>query len=302
MNEITASIIALNEKLTGTSFDFAFLGGSVLSLLVNDPTVDAIRVTKDVDVVMGVRTRSEFHREERELEALGFKHDTSEDAPICRWLADGVKVDVLPVREEVLGWKSEWFEQALHAAQTVDIEGHVVKVVTAPFFVALKLEAFEDRGREDFITSTDFEDVICLFNGRPGLVEEIISEAVVCNGIRTKFSRYVKNADLEDAVLGFVQTENAPEERFCTIMSAFQRLAGGDGGVQGGFCVLQGGGGGAVGGAARPEGSPHLAARSVIAPYLAGRPTGRRFHRNRPTERPRQARAPRNGQDARCPS
>ena len=72
MNGIAASIVALNEKLTGTSFDFAFLGGSVLSLLVNDPTVDAIRVTKDVDVVVGVRARNEFHREERELEALGF--------------------------------------------------------------------------------------------------------------------------------------------------------------------------------------------------------------------------------------
>ena len=230
MNGITASIVALNEKLTGISFDFAFLGGSVLSLLVNDPTVDAIRVTRDVDVVVGVHTRSEFHKEERELESLGFKHDTSEDAPICRWLADGVKVDVLPVREEVLGWKSEGFEQALLAAQAVDIEGHVVKVVTAPFFVALKLEAFEDRGNGDFIASTDFEDVICLFNGRTGVVDEIFSEAVVCNGIRTKFSKYITNADLEDAVLGFVQTENAPEERFRAIMSAFRRLADGDGG------------------------------------------------------------------------
>ena len=196
-----------------------------MSLLVNDPTVDAIRVTKDVDVVVGVRTRNEFHREERELEALGFKHDTSEDAPLCRWLADGIEVDVLPVREEVLGWKSDWFEQALLAARKGDIEGHVVKVVTAPFFVALKLEAFEDRGNGDFIASTDFEDVICLFNGRPGVVDEIFSETAVCNGIRTKFSRYIKNADLEDAVLGFVQTESCPEERFRAIMSAFRRLA-----------------------------------------------------------------------------
>jgi hypothetical protein len=74
--------------------------------------------------------------------------------------------------------------------------------------------------------------VICLFNGRPGVVDEIISEAVVCNGIRTKFSRYIKNADLEDAVLGFVQTENAPEERFHAIMSAFRRLAGSGGVVE----------------------------------------------------------------------
>ena len=176
MNGIAASIVALSEKLAGTPFDFAFLGGSVLSLLVNDPTVDAIRVTKDVDVIVGVRSRNEFHEEERELEARGFRHDTSDDAPICRWIADGVVLDVLPMREEVLGWRSEWFEQALLAARTMEIEGHLIKVVTAPFFVALKLEAFEDRGKGDFIMSTDFEDVICLFNGRQSVVDEIMAE------------------------------------------------------------------------------------------------------------------------------
>ena len=41
MNEIVSSILYLNEKLRGVSFDFAFLGGSVLSLLVNDSTADA---------------------------------------------------------------------------------------------------------------------------------------------------------------------------------------------------------------------------------------------------------------------
>ena len=110
MNEIAASIVALNERLKGVPFEFAFLGGSVLSLLVNDPTADTIRVTKDIDILANIRTRTAFHREERTLEARGFRHDTSEDAPICRWIADGIVVDVLPVREEVLGWKSRWFE------------------------------------------------------------------------------------------------------------------------------------------------------------------------------------------------
>ena len=31
----------------------------------------------------------------------------------------------------------------------------------------------EDRGKCDFFTSTDFEDIICLFNGRETIVEEI---------------------------------------------------------------------------------------------------------------------------------
>ena len=183
MNEIAASIVSLGERLKGAPFDFAFLGGSVLSLLVNDPTADAIRVTKDIDIIANVRTRKEFHQEERMLEARGFRHDTREGAPICRWISDGVVVDVLPVREEVLGWKSRWFEEALQTASILSIEGHPVKIVSPPFFVALKIEAFEDRGKGDFISSTDFEDIICLFNGRRNLVDEIMAEPRVCSGI-----------------------------------------------------------------------------------------------------------------------
>ena len=98
-------------------------------------------------------------------------------------------------------------------------------MISAPFFVALKLEAFEDRGKGDFITSTDFEDIICLFNGRRSLVEEILSEEVVREGICSRFARYILDPDLEDAVLGFVQTEPNPEMRLESIMNAMRRLA-----------------------------------------------------------------------------
>ena len=225
MNSIATSIVALNQKLLGAPFDYAFLGGSVLSLLVNDPAADTIRVTMDVDIIADVRTRADFHKEERELEARGFKHDTSEGAPVCRWVLDDIVVDVLPIREEVLGWNSPWFEEALHAAKEIEIEGHAVKVITAPFFVALKLEAFEERGKRDFVGSTDFEDIICLFNGRQTLVDEILSEPTVCRGITEKFAHYMKMPDIEDAVMGFVQTESNPSRRYADIMAAFSRLA-----------------------------------------------------------------------------
>ena len=157
MNQIEKSILALDERLRGVPFDFAFLGGSVLSLLVDDPAIDSIRVTKDVDVIVDVR--------------------------------------------------------------------RPVKVISAPFFVALKMEAFEDRGKGDFIFSTDFEDVICLFNGRTGLADEILGDPTVGPGIAGRFAKYVACGDLQDAVLGFVQSETDPEARFASIMAAFRRLA-----------------------------------------------------------------------------
>ena len=80
MNSVTDAILKLNAKLEGAPFGFAFLGGSVLSLLITDSTVDAIRVTKDIDVIADIKSRKEFHSSERALERLGFKHDMREDA------------------------------------------------------------------------------------------------------------------------------------------------------------------------------------------------------------------------------
>ena len=225
MNAVEEAILKLDARLEGAPFDFVFLGGSVLSLLVTDPTVDAIRVTKDVDVIANIKSRREFHSSERALERLGFRHDTREDAPICRWICDGVTVDVLPVREEVLGWRSTWFESALRSATTVDVQGRSIRVVSAPYFVALKLEAFEERGGGDFITSVDFEDVICLFNGREAVAEEIAAEREIGKMLGAKFAAYLRSDILDDAIEGFVQTERNPDERKTAILSRFRKVA-----------------------------------------------------------------------------
>ena len=225
MSMIEDAILKLDAKLSNSNLRYVFLGGSVLSLLVTDSSAAAIRVTKDVDVMVNVKTRKDFRAAERTLEALGFRHDTREDAPICRWMCDGVTVDVLPIRQEVLGWDSRWSEEALAAPMTIICGGREIKVVSAPYFVALKLEAFEERGQKDFLGSTDFEDVICLFNGRKSIVEEIASCHAICSGLAAKFVDYLKSQELEDAVEGFVKTESNPEFRKKCIMDRFAKVA-----------------------------------------------------------------------------
>lgn len=225
MTAIEEAILKLDRRLEGVQFEFAFLGGSVLSLLVTNPDVDAIRVTKDVDVMMNIRTRSEFHKADKMLERLGFRHDTREDAPICRWIYDDVTVDVLPTTEDVLGWNSKWFAEALGESALITVGRRKVRVVTAPYFVALKLEAFEDRGAGDFVTSADFEDVICLFNGRDSIVDEIAACDRIRAGLARKFAGYLNSSGLEDAVEGFVQTETDPEVRREKILRMFRAVA-----------------------------------------------------------------------------
>lgn len=225
MTTIEEAICKLQDKLQGVNKRFAFLGGSVLSLLITDKSVDSIRVTKDVDVMMDIKSRKEYHGVDEMLERMGFRHDTREDAPICRWICEGVTVDVLPIQEDVLGWNSKWFDAALDHAQTIVIDGRSIPVIAAPYFVALKLEAFEDRGNGDFLTSTDFEDVICLFNGRPSIVEEIAATNDLREGLAKKFRVYLQSQDIEDAVEGFSQTERQPDRCKNMILKRFAEVA-----------------------------------------------------------------------------
>jgi len=48
-----------------------------------------------------------------------------------------------------------------------------IRVVTAVYFCAMKLEAFTGRGKADYQSSHDLEDLIAVMGGRAELVNEI---------------------------------------------------------------------------------------------------------------------------------
>ena len=79
-------IATIAEQFKGLPYDFAFLGGAILEVLITDRGAATIRTTKDVDVLVSATTRKSYSNLEAQLRQLGFKHDTSEDAPICRWI------------------------------------------------------------------------------------------------------------------------------------------------------------------------------------------------------------------------
>ena len=139
------------KRLEPLGVPFAFLGGAVLGLLVDHPELMEIRPTKDVDVIVEVVTLTEYYEMEEKLRAAGFQHDISEGAPICRWIVDGCRVDVMPVHSTALGMNSNWFPEAIQLSRIMEMgKGCSARVITPALFIATKLEAFKDRGRRDF--------------------------------------------------------------------------------------------------------------------------------------------------------
>ena len=85
------------QKLNSLDVSFAFLGGCAVSLLVDRPELTDVRPTEDVDVIVEIATLTELYKLEEILRAAEFQHDTSEGAPICRWILKGCRVDIMPI-------------------------------------------------------------------------------------------------------------------------------------------------------------------------------------------------------------
>jgi hypothetical protein len=80
----------------------------------------------------------------------------------------------MPTDENILGFSNRWYLPAIKNSVTIELEPDFeIRLVTAFYFLATKLEAFFGRGKGDYLVSHDLEDIINLINGRVEIVEEI---------------------------------------------------------------------------------------------------------------------------------
>jgi hypothetical protein len=79
----------------------------------------------------------------------------------------------MPTDTSILGWGNRWYSAALMKAARARIGAYNVRSITAPYFLATKLEAFHGRGNNDYRMSHDLEDIVTVIDGRPELIEEV---------------------------------------------------------------------------------------------------------------------------------
>jgi hypothetical protein len=194
--------------------ELVFVGGCTTGLFITDEASAEIRPTKDVDAIVRSATYSQYIKFGERLEKAGFRRDVSQDAPICRWVKNGTVLDVLPVSGGILGFRNSWYEAAVANAESREISAATtIKVVSPSYFLATKLEAFDDRGKNDFLGSRDIEDVVTVINGRAEIVDEInASEIELKNYVRKYIARLLKNRDFVDSLPGHLMPDTGRVE------------------------------------------------------------------------------------------
>jgi len=162
------------RKLAPFLDEIVFVGGVTLGLLITDKAAAPIRGTNDVDVIAEIVTYADYIAFSERLREAHFTEDEGEKPLTCRWHNGALTVDVLALNEEVLGFSNIWYESALRHAFRVTLPGgQSIRVITAPFFLGTKIEAFRGRGKMDFQASHDLEDFVAVIEGRDTLLREI---------------------------------------------------------------------------------------------------------------------------------
>ena len=166
--QVAEGLKELREKMI-------FIGGAVISLYTDDPAADEIRPTKDIDMTIDLANYAEWAKMQERLAELNFYPDPQGQS-ICSYMFENIAIDIMPAEDSSIGISNRWYKPGFKYLQQIELPGGIrINILPAPYFLATKLEAFKDRGGNDFYGSHDFEDIIYLLDNRTTILEEILT-------------------------------------------------------------------------------------------------------------------------------
>ncbi|WP_342132110.1 hypothetical protein, partial [Hydrogenophaga sp. OTU3427] len=198
---VAAALGSLCEKLV-------LVGGCSVGLLITDHARPPIRQTIDVDLVAQVASIGDYYGDlHPSLKDRGFV-EHADAAHFCRWTKGSLIVDVIP-SSDIFGHSTNiWYEQVVQQANRVTLRtSQEIRVISAPLFIATKLESFASRGGGDYLHH-DMEDIINVVDGRPELVEEMsASDPLVSAFVEDEMDRLLSDHTFLELLPGHFRTD-----------------------------------------------------------------------------------------------
>lgn len=205
-----------------------FVGGCTTALFITDDiTLEDVRATDDVDLIVDLVGFAEWAKLQDELRQKGFA-ESQEDTVICRMRLGDLKVDFMPDDENILGFSNRWYAKGIETAATVPLSNELnIKRLSPELFVATKLEAYIGRGQGDLLMSRDLEDILLVIDGRKQIVAEIQqADADIRQFIAEQFALLLENPDFEHFLAGNIR---GPEGRIDIVRERFATTSQGAG-------------------------------------------------------------------------
>jgi hypothetical protein len=201
-----------------------FIGGAVISIYTDDPAAEEIRPTADIDMTINLANYNEWAQMQERLAELEFYPDPQGQS-ICSYKYQNIAIDIMPAEDSSIGVSNIWYKPGFKYLQKIGLDdGTSINILPSPYFLATKLEAFKDRGKNDFYGSHDFEDIIYLIDNRTSIVEEILAaDEYVRQYIKVELTK-IKNHNQADEILAMHIHPLIREERFKMLMEKIEMI------------------------------------------------------------------------------
>ena len=215
--QVAIALEELREKMV-------FIGGAVISLYTDDPASEEIRPTSDIDMTINLANYNEWAQMQERLAELKFYPDP-EGHSICSYKYDKIAIDIMPAEDSSIGVSNIWYKPGFKYLQQIELpEGVNINILPSTYFLATKLEAFKDRGANDFYGSHDYEDIIYLLDNRITIVEDILAAD---EDVRTYIKQeinVIKNHPQASEILAVHIHPLVREERFVMLMEKIEKI------------------------------------------------------------------------------
>lgn len=213
MNKIshpnTVALEAVTETIPESLLkQIVFVGGSTIGLYLNDLGRNQLRVTGDIDVVIGAPTKKKYFDFIHQLLKIGFYQSVESNDPPYRYRTKTghgeIMVDVMSSSEIVLGFSNEWYDEGVKQAVSYTLSnGKEIRIFSLPYVLASKIVAYKNRGFKDPYASEDLEDIVALVDGADNLSEEMkYAQEKVKKFIFENFKKMLQDSEVKQAIEG----------------------------------------------------------------------------------------------------
>jgi hypothetical protein len=101
-----------------------------------------------------------------------------------------------------IGFVNRWYKEALACSMDCQVDTTTtIRIFSAVYFVASKLEAYHNRGKEDCRFDNDFADVIYIVANRDCFVEELQTAPDKVQNFIVKSIKELVVKDIEECIL-----------------------------------------------------------------------------------------------------
>ena len=196
-------ICQIANALKELNDDVVYVGGAVIQFYSSDPAAINPITTTDVDCVVDVNSYSEYITFIEKIYSLSFSNDTSEGAPICRYLYNGEKVDFMPKVDTGIGESNRWYLSGLKEKRGFRLDANtIIYLLPIPYYLATKLEALHSRGGSDYRGEKDFEDIVFVLNIGNSLLEDIhlLENQELTDYLKKEFSAFLIRPNIREEI------------------------------------------------------------------------------------------------------